>query len=539
MKNQIVAIYCRLSKEDLDKSNEYDNSESIQNQKSLLIDYALDNNYLIYNIYIDEDLSGFADRPAFKQMIHDASEKKFNIVLCKHQSRFTRDMEIVEKYIHGLFVEWGIRFISLTDNVDTNIKGNKKARQIHGLINEWYSEDLSENIRTVFKKKMQDGQFLGAFACYGYAKDPNDRHKLIIDEEAASIVRKIFFMYLNGYGNQKIATTLTQRGILTPTEYKQSKGFNFKAPNTACFSQNHGIWSPTTIKRILTNETYTGTLIQARERKISYKSKKVITVPKEQWIIVKNNHEAIIEKTTFDKVQKLLKAKRKSYKSKYSNNPEPKPHILAGKVKCANCGSTMQRSGISRNQLTYYLNCKLASKTKRKECSPRSIRQDHIEKTILESINSIINNYLYEAGHYELKSEVANHLSNEDKNTNNVLKKQIAEFSSKIDTAQKNIVLAYKDKLSGLINDGDFVNFKALLEGEMDSLIKRKKQLEEELVLFENQQLTHSNIKSCMEKYQNIDKLTHEIINDFIDTICVDVKDSCTKEQAILINWTF
>ncbi|MCL2376213.1 MAG: recombinase family protein, partial [Defluviitaleaceae bacterium] len=159
-KQQIAAIYCRLSKEDLDKAHKGDDSESIQNQKLLLVDYAVSNGFLVHNVYVDEDLSGFSDRPAFKQMIKDAASGLFNTIICKSQSRFTRDMGMVERYIHGYFAEWGIRFISLTDGVDTNVKGNKKARQIYGLINEWYSEDLSENIKTVFRKKMEAGQFV-------------------------------------------------------------------------------------------------------------------------------------------------------------------------------------------------------------------------------------------------------------------------------------------------------------------------------------------------------------------------------------------
>lgn len=132
--HNIVAIYCRLSKEDLDKQSKGDDSESIQNQKLLLMDYAMKNEFIIYKIYVDEDFSGFSERPQFKRMVQDAKNGLFNIILCKHLSRFTRDMELVERYIHGLFVEWGVRFISLTDSVDTNVKGNKKARQINGLI---------------------------------------------------------------------------------------------------------------------------------------------------------------------------------------------------------------------------------------------------------------------------------------------------------------------------------------------------------------------------------------------------------------------
>ena len=215
-----AAIYCRLSKEDDEKIREGDESESIQNQKMILTEYAARNGFILHEIYADDDYSGLdSDRPAFNQMIRDAKKGLFNTIICKTQSRFTRDMEVVEKYLHGLFPLLGIRFIGVVDHVDTNNRGNKKARQINGLINEWYCEDLSESIKSVYKSKMQQGQFLGAFAPYGYIKDPQDRHRLIIDNEAAQVVKKIFQLYLEGFGVQKIRNKLYEEGIPTPTVY--------------------------------------------------------------------------------------------------------------------------------------------------------------------------------------------------------------------------------------------------------------------------------------------------------------------------------
>ena len=166
-----VAIYCRLSDEDKDKVISTKDSESIKNQKNILIKYAAQQGWSIYKIYSDDDFSGLDNqRPAWNEMIKDAKERKFNIILCKSQSRFTRDMEVVEKYLHNKFIEWGIRFIGLTDNSDTLNKGNKKQRQINGLVNEWYCEDVSENIKSVFDMKRKEGKFIGSFACYGYKK---------------------------------------------------------------------------------------------------------------------------------------------------------------------------------------------------------------------------------------------------------------------------------------------------------------------------------------------------------------------------------
>ena len=177
-----VAIYCRLSREDDDKLHENDESESIQNQKSMLINYAIERSWDIYNIYCDEDYSGIdSERPEFNKLLEDAKSHKFDIVLCKTQSRFTRDMEIVEKYLHNKFIEWNIRFVSLVDHVDTLDKGNKKSRQINGLVNEWYLEDLSENIRKTFDSKRKQGLHIGSFVCYGYKRSPENKNSNIED----------------------------------------------------------------------------------------------------------------------------------------------------------------------------------------------------------------------------------------------------------------------------------------------------------------------------------------------------------------------
>ena len=209
-----VAIYCRLSEEDKNKLSKDDDSESIQNQKSMLIEYAVQKEWEIYNIYSDDDYTGSdRNRPAFNQLLKDAESHKFDIVLCKTQSRFTRELEIVEKYIHGLFPIWNIRFVSIVDNADTENKGNKKARQINGLINEWYLEDMSDNIKSVLTNKRRNGVHIGAFALYGYQKDPHQKGHLIVDEEAAQVVREVFTLFSQGMGKSAIARYLNEKGI--------------------------------------------------------------------------------------------------------------------------------------------------------------------------------------------------------------------------------------------------------------------------------------------------------------------------------------
>ena len=536
---QIAAIYCRLSKEDLDKENRGNDSESIQNQKLLLMDYAGENGFLVYKVYVDEDLSGFSDRPGFKQMIKDAAGGHFNTILCKHQSRFTRDMELVERYIHGYFVEWGIRFISLTDNVDTNVKGNKKARQIYGLINEWYSEDLSENIRAVFRKKMEAGQFLGPFACYGYTKNPEDKHKLIIDDEAAQVVREIFSLYLEGYGASKIAIILTQRNCLPPSQYKKSKGMNFATPNSTLFSEKYGAWSATTIKKILRNETYIGTLIQGQERKVSYKSKKVVAVPQNEWVVVKNTHLPIIEETVFYKVRSLIERNRRGCSdSNIRMTEKSKTHILAGKLVCVDCGSTIERSGLSRDKKTYYLRCALSAKTKKRDCSPHFIRQDKLEAAILERLCALMCSAIEGIGDQAVLGQVLDELR-ETRDERPKIDRQMQETASKIREIQRSIASTYADKVKGLISESDFINFRSVFDEEMQSYIKKKQRLEKELVAMEMRQNSYDNLGALLEKYKTFDSLTHEIVNDFIDTILVGEKEIDTGEIQIVINWLF
>ena len=192
-----VVIYVRLSDEDRYKKNKDDDSESIANQKSMLLKYALEQGWEVVNIYSDDDYSGADNnRPDFNRMLEECEKGNVDIVLCKTQSRFSRDMEIIEKYIHNKFIEWGVRFVSIVDNADTDVEGNKKSRQINGLVNEWYLEDLSKNVRKSLQNKRDDGLFLGSFAPYGYKKDPENKNKLLVDPVAAEVVKEIFSLFL-------------------------------------------------------------------------------------------------------------------------------------------------------------------------------------------------------------------------------------------------------------------------------------------------------------------------------------------------------
>lgn len=365
-----VAIYCRLSEEDRNKDSPDHESESIQNQKSMLLSYARTQGWELYRIYSDEDYTGAdRNRPEFKQLLSDAKERKFDIVLCKTQSRFTRELELVEKYIHGSFPVWGIRFVSVVDNADTENKGNKKARQINGLVNEWYLEDMSENIKSVLNDKRKNGIHIGAFALYGYQKDPEKKGHLIIDEEAAEVVREVFTLFSKGYGKTAIARLLNERGIPNPTEYKRQKGLNYRQPK----DKNSTLWKYYAISNMLGNEMYIGNMVQGKYGSISYKSKKNKPRPKEKWYRVQETHEAIIDKELWEKVQAMRKERAKPFAGGEIG-------LFARKVRCANCGYIMHSS---KTHDKHYLKCP-SRQISKDACIGAFISVEKLEQRVLK-----------------------------------------------------------------------------------------------------------------------------------------------------------
>lgn len=296
-----AAIYLRLSKEDVEKGEDA-NSRSIENQKIILEEYAKTHELQIYDYYIDDDYSGlYFERPAFSRMLVDAARREFTVVLAKSQSRLSRNMEHTEYLLHNLFPQLGIRFLGVVDGVDSAQKAGKKARQINALVNEWYSEDLSENIRAVYQRKMRQGEYLGAYAPYGYRKSPQDTHRLEIEEEEASWVRRIYERYLQGAAMKEIQSELIKNRVTTPLAKRKGE---------QCCR-----WSISTIKKILSNEVYTGAVVQGKSRRRSFKEKKIAACPRENWIIVKGMQEGIISEEEFQQVQELKKKKNTKRKN--------------------------------------------------------------------------------------------------------------------------------------------------------------------------------------------------------------------------------
>ncbi len=517
-KPQKVAIYCRLSEEDRNKESSEDDSNSIKNQKSMLIKYAMDQNWEIYNIYSDDDYAG-ADRkrPEFNKLLNDAEEKKFNIILCKTQSRFTRELELVEKYIHGLFPILGIRFVSIVDNADTDNKGNKKSRQINGLVNEWYLEDMSDNIRSVLTDRRKSGFHIGAFALYGYKKDPDQKGHLLIDEEAAKVVREVFEAFSNGMGKTAIARMLNDRGIPNPTEYKRLNGLRYKQPKR----KNSTLWKYFAISDMLTNEIYIGNMVQGKYGSVSYKTKQNKPRPKENWYIVEGTHEPIINNELWNRVQDLVKLRAKPFDTGNIG-------IFARKVFCANCGYTM-RTGKSRGK--HYFKCSSRHISK-DSCIGSFIMQDVLEKAILQELKALLQKYL-DKDNLE-KSVEFNFDSKEKKQA---LKNEKTMYESKIKETMNLIKDLYIDKVKGVISDDIYKDLSKDFEKEKIRFEKLVSNLEVEIEKLDKQQIKNNDIKNRLEKYIKIESLNREIVDELIESIYVQKRNKETRELAIQINW--
>lgn len=457
-----AALYCRLSKEDRDKIEKGDESESIRNQKLLLEDFARKQGFSVYDTYCDEDYSGLdSQRPAFHRMIADAKRGCFQAVLCKSQSRFTRDMEQVETYLHGLFPLLGIRFMSVIDHADTEEKGNKKARQINGLVNEWYCEDLSENIRGVFKRKREEGQYLGAFPPYGYEKDPKDHHRLQVDAEPAEVVQKIFRWYLEGMGIQRIRNRLYEEGTLPPSLYKKQKYPSFShAALERKTGVEYGFWSCSTIRKILTNPVYLGAVVQGKERKVSYKSKKTVAVPKEDWVVVSHMHEPIISEGDFLQVQRMMEERR--YDTKPNTKEENIKSLLAGKVFCAHCGQRMYRVQ-GRNGKDYFY-CQVFSKSKGRECRHNSIREDILEDVVRSKLRNLTEMCLQEE---ENRKKLREALYIQEEKAQRIYQRQREKEEKHLYHLQRAVALVYVDESKGKVSKEAGRELRGTLEGEI------------------------------------------------------------------------
>lgn len=515
-----AAIYCRLSEEDRNKLSETEDSESIQNQKSMLLRYALDQNWEVYHIYSDDDYTGSdRKRPAFNQLLEDAKAHKFEIILCKTQSRFTRELELVEKYIHGLFPAWGIRFVSIVDNADTANRGNKKARQINGLINEWYLEDMSENIKSVLTDKRKKGAHIGAFALYGYRKDPEQKGHLLIDEEAAAVVREIFTLFSEGYGKTAIARRLNDFGIPNPTEYKRLKGLRYCQPK----GKNSTLWNYFAVADMLKNEMYIGNMVQGKYESVSYKTKKNRPRPEEDWYRVENTHEPIIDRELWNTVQAMLKERTKPF-------AHGKVGLFAGKARCACCGYAM-RSSKSRDR--YYLKCPSRPRSK-DACIGSFLSVEKLEQTVLAELNRLAEEYL-DRELLEQQLVMGSSLSEEKEG----LLEEAAVYQKKIGEYTKGLRELYFDKVKGMVSVEEYLAFSNEFADEKGRLERAYGEIKRRIADLEEKTAEKDNGRPWVETYTRLEFLNRTVVEKLIDYISIGKRIPGTMEVPVVIHWNF
>ena len=522
-----VGIYERLSDEDRNKANKEDNSESIKNQRHLLMaEIEKRPDFVLVDEYCDEDLSGAGTyRPEFERLIRDCENGKIDVVLCKSQSRFSRDMEIIEKYLHNKFTLWGVRFISLADNADTNNKGNKKSRQINGLVNEWYLEDVSNNIRSAFDTKMRHGEFISPFASFGYEVSTDDNNKLVVDPVASEIVKDIFNLYLTGLGFTGIAKYLNSKNIPCPSLYKYRKGIKLNVISNR--PREEIKWSANAIKTILTNELYLGHLIQGKRTTVSYKNHKIKKKNKSEWIKILNTHEAIIDEETFKKVEIAIKERTKPMKGAGI------VHIFSGKVYCQECNHYMRKKNSSKHE---YLVCS-QTRDGYDDCENKSgFRYDELANLVLEAINKKIKKFFDE--------EELNHLDSKKKesrfsNRIKSLEKQKSDILKEVDKTKNYLKNLYEDKVNGIITTEQFKKLIADYNKNEDKFSNQIKNINEEIDYYKMKEESFKNNEKIFSKYQELKELNRVIVDEFIDKIYIGKLNEETKSRDIQIKWNF
>jgi DNA invertase Pin-like site-specific DNA recombinase len=346
----------------------------------MLLDYIKNRSdeFVLFDIYIDENYTGTNFyRPAFKLLLNDIEERKVNCVICKDLSRFGRDYIDTGHYLERYFPEHDVRFIAINDNIDSYKQAYDMLLPVKNIFNQQYAVDISSKVQTALKTKQNNGQFIGAFAGYGYKKDEKNHNKLVIDEYAAQIVKRIFTMYLNGFGKIKIAKILNEENILCPSEYKAQSGLNYtngqKIGNTT-------YWTYPTIHRLLQNEMYCGNMVQSKtiRKKVKGKAK---TLPKENWIVVKNTHPAIIDEITWCKTQNLLS------KDTRQINFNQNISVFSGFLKCDTCGRALAKN--KRGNTIYYI-CGSYKRYGSSICTPHTITHEKLEEIVKDYLNILI-----------------------------------------------------------------------------------------------------------------------------------------------------
>ena len=500
----VTALYARLSKDD----DLVGDSNSIVHQKEILAKYAKEHGFTNIEFYVDDGFSGTNfNRPDFQRMMADAEEGKISTVIVKDMSRFGRDYIMVGYYTEIYFSNLDIRFIAINDNVDSNIQTENDLTPFKNVFNEWYARDTSKKIRAVFKAKGNSGKHLTTNPPFGYKKDPNDKDKWIIDDEAAATVRRIFQMYVDGYRISEIGHKLTEEKVETPILYYMNRGIKTNAR-----SEYPEIWDLMSIKYILSQTAYAGHTVNFQTAVKSYKTKKQIRLPKEDWIIYRNTQEPIIDEKTFETVQQMRKVKRA--RTKYNE-----PNMFLGLLYCADCGNHLTIQRVARNRKMDNFSCATYRKKKKGLCSCHRILVSDLETIVKEDLQKVCEYVLFHE-----KEFTDEYLSGSKKETvkfQSKTKAELKRLSERQEEIGKIIRKLYEDNVNGRITNERFDFLAKSYEDEGNDLKTKIQELKNALDSSVQEEEKLSKFLKVVKSYTKIEELTPEILNSFIEKIYI------------------
>ncbi len=436
-----VAGYVRLSREDGDKSE----SDSIGNQRKLILDFIEGREgCALYDMYVDDGCTGIHfERPSFRRMLADIEAGYVNCVVVKDLSRFGRDYIDTGKYLERYFPAHGVRFISITDHIDSDVQSYDMLLPIKNIFNEQYARDISKKIHASMQTKQKAGEFIGAFASYGYQKSPADKNRLIPDEYAAGVVRRIFALYCSGYGKSRIAGLLNEEGIVCPSVYKQQNGERYRNSNRL---DSTSYWTYSTVNRILQNELYIGNMVQGRksqEMRGRAKAKK-----RADWVVVPDTHEPLIDRETWEKTRELLQRR--------TRNPDMKTNkgIFAGFLKCGDCGRALVKkaggSGHGEGMPRYY--CGTYVRSGRRYCTPHAVSHNVLEDIVRRELRAVLESVDLE--------EIVAGLEEEGTQQAPSGKKEAGRLQTELERIRRLKQSLYEDYREGLLSREEFVSYK-------------------------------------------------------------------------------
>ena len=458
-KDYHAALYIRLSKEDENEGP----SGSVTNQQSLLHAFVREHRLDVYDTYIDDGWSGTSfDRPGFQRMLRDIEAGKVNMVITKDLSRLGRDYIMTGHYMERYFPEKRVRYISLLDGVDTGIESSANdITPFRAIMNDMYAKDISKKIKSVKHDKQRKGEFIGGKPMYGYRMHSSEKNRIVIDEDAAPVVRRIFAMALAGTSCRQIAVRLNEEGVLSPAAYA--------GLTLSCHGPYSGQWSSERITAMLKNETYIGNMVQGRTARISYKTKKCLRRQPQQWVVVEHTHEPLIDPETFRKVQLMVNSRRNTRSRTYD-------FLLKGLIFCHECGyplAVMNRRNAAGEDRLFFV-CRTYQRfTKAGVCSCHSIKEQTVTEAVIERTREVCEAYLNPERLRPIAAAAVAASGRVDGR-----EEELSALHARIDSMTAHLDRMYMDRLNGLLADVDFERLYRRIKAERTALEEKLRELE-------------------------------------------------------------